>query len=105
MPQITILSQPEMQAPLAVELGQLGSSLSQQVGGSTSNLKSEDVEQGQLSVREVQAPSEMPPNTQSELERWNWPRGNTGRLALASLSLFIAGMNDGAVGVQSPPSP
>lgn len=40
-----------------------------------------------------------PPHAQGEVERWNYPRGNIGRLAFAFLSFIIAGMNDAAIGV------
>lgn len=41
-----------------------------------------------------------PPHTHVEVERWNWPRSNAGRLVFACLSFAIAGMNDAAVGVR-----
>ena len=41
-----------------------------------------------------------PPNAHVEIERWNWPRSNAGRLVFACLSFAIAGMNDAAVGVR-----
>lgn len=41
-----------------------------------------------------------PPNANVEVERWNWPRANAGRLVFACLSFAIAGMNDAAVGVR-----
>lgn len=41
-----------------------------------------------------------PPNAHVEIERWNWPKANAGRLVFACLSFAIAGMNDAAVGVR-----
>lgn len=41
-----------------------------------------------------------PPNAHIEIERWNWPKANAGRLVFACLSFAIAGMNDAAVGVR-----
>lgn len=43
-----------------------------------------------------------PPNAHVEVERWNWPKANAGRLVFACLSFAIAGMNDAAVGVRHP---
>lgn len=40
-----------------------------------------------------------PPNAHVEIERWNWPKANAGRLVFACVSFAIAGMNDAAVGV------
>lgn len=40
-----------------------------------------------------------PPNALTEVERWNRPTKNIGRLAFAFVSFAIAGMNDAAVGV------
>ncbi|KAK7408124.1 hypothetical protein QQX98_009715 [Neonectria punicea] len=45
---------------------------------------------------------EPPPNTHTQLEQWNYPRGNTGKLGFAFLSFIIAGMNDAAVGALIP---
>lgn len=42
-----------------------------------------------------------PPNAHAEIERWNWPKANAGRLVFACISFAIAGMNDAAVGVRS----
>lgn len=41
-----------------------------------------------------------PPHAQKEVEHWNKPKGNIGRLAFVFLSFIIAGMNDAAVGVR-----
>jgi hypothetical protein len=41
-----------------------------------------------------------PPHAQKEVEHWNKPKGNMGRLAFVFLSFIIAGMNDAAVGVR-----
>lgn len=41
-----------------------------------------------------------PLNAHVEIERWNWPEANAGRLVFACLSFAIAGMNDAAVGVR-----
>lgn len=41
-----------------------------------------------------------PPNAQSRTERWNYPKGNVGKLVFTFLSSIIAGMNDSAVGVR-----
>ncbi|KAI7781348.1 major facilitator superfamily transporter [Diaporthe eres] len=43
-----------------------------------------------------------PPNAHTEIERWNWPKANAGRLVFACLSFAIAGMNDAAVGALIP---
>lgn len=40
-----------------------------------------------------------PMNAHTEVERWNRPAKNIGRLAFAFVSFAIAGMNDAAVGV------
>ncbi|KAK7421145.1 hypothetical protein QQZ08_010075 [Neonectria magnoliae] len=45
---------------------------------------------------------EPPPNAHTQLERWNYPRGNIGKLGFAFLSFIIAGMNDAAVGALIP---
>jgi hypothetical protein len=49
---------------------------------------------------EIPCDSVPPPNAQSQTERWNYPKGNVGKLVFAFLSSIIAGMNDGAVGVR-----
>ncbi|KAI8652232.1 MFS domain-containing protein [Fusarium keratoplasticum] len=43
-----------------------------------------------------------PPNAQSRTERWNYPKGNVGKLVFTFLSSIIAGMNDSAVGALIP---
>ncbi|KAH8779881.1 major facilitator superfamily transporter [Diaporthe sp. PMI_573] len=43
-----------------------------------------------------------PQNVHIEIERWNWPKANAGRLVFACLSFAIAGMNDAAVGALIP---
>ncbi|KAF4460681.1 major facilitator superfamily transporter [Fusarium albosuccineum] len=43
-----------------------------------------------------------PPNAQTQVERWNYPKGNVGKLGFAFLSFIIAGMNDAAVGALIP---
>lgn len=43
---------------------------------------------------------EPPPNAVEVAERWNYPKGNIGRLGFAFLSFIIAGMNDAAIGVR-----
>ncbi|KPM44537.1 hypothetical protein AK830_g1999 [Neonectria ditissima] len=45
---------------------------------------------------------EPPPNAQTQLERWNYPKGNVAKLGFAFLSFVIAGMNDAAVGALIP---
>ncbi|ATY64800.1 Major facilitator superfamily transporter [Cordyceps militaris] len=42
--------------------------------------------------------SAPPPDAQSVVERWNYPRGNIGKMAFAFVSFIVAGMNDGAIG-------
>lgn len=42
-----------------------------------------------------------PPNAHVEIERWNSPKANSGRLTFAFISFIIAGMNDAAVGVRN----
>ncbi|KAH7121757.1 major facilitator superfamily domain-containing protein [Dactylonectria estremocensis] len=41
-------------------------------------------------------------NDQSQVEKWNYPKGNSAKLGFAFLSFIIAGMNDGAVGALIP---
>ncbi|KFH45604.1 Bypass of stop codon protein-like protein [Hapsidospora chrysogenum ATCC 11550] len=65
------------------------------------NPKATAVDDGSPSAT-VADPSEPPPNAHREVERWNKPKGNIGRLAFAFLSFIIAGMNDGAVGALIP---
>ncbi|CAM1501243.1 Fc.00g104050.m01.CDS01 [Cosmosporella sp. VM-42] len=45
---------------------------------------------------------DAPPDAQGQIERWNYPKGNTWRLGFAFLSFIIAGMNDAAVGALIP---
>jgi hypothetical protein len=45
--------------------------------------------------------SELPTNAQTEVERWNYPRGNVGKIIFAFISCMVSGMNDAAVGVSS----
>ncbi|EGX96508.1 Major facilitator superfamily transporter [Cordyceps militaris CM01] len=42
--------------------------------------------------------SAPPPDAQSVVERWNYPRDNIGKMAFAFVSFIVAGMNDGAIG-------
>jgi hypothetical protein len=52
---------------------------------------------------QTQPPDVTPPaHAHGEVERWNKPKGNIGRLGFAFLSFIIAGMNDAAIGVPSP---
>lgn len=44
--------------------------------------------------------ADVPPlNAQTQLERWNYPKGNSSKLGFAFLTFIVAGMNDAAVGV------
>ncbi|KAM5353488.1 hypothetical protein ACJ41O_000138 [Fusarium nematophilum] len=43
-----------------------------------------------------------PPHAQTQTERWNYPKGNIGKLVFAFLSFIIAGMNDAAIGALIP---
>lgn len=43
--------------------------------------------------------SAPPPDAQNVVERWNYPRGNIGKMAFAFVSFIVAGMNDAAIGV------
>jgi hypothetical protein len=45
---------------------------------------------------------EPPASAQGEIERWNRPRRNVGKLGFAFLSFIIAGMNDASIGVSDP---
>ncbi|KAI6780929.1 Bypass of stop codon protein-like protein [Emericellopsis cladophorae] len=51
-------------------------------------------------VGDMQPDDGSPPHAQGEVERWNKPRGNIGRLAFAFISFMIAGMNDAATGLE-----
>ena len=73
----------------AIELGHLGQNQTQNHGPLAHDSSS----------TEAQGSGDPPPNAQKEVERWNRPRGNLGRLGFAFLSFIIAGMNDAAVGV------
>ena len=57
------------------------------------------VDVGDSAATETADSGDPPPHAQKEVERWNRPRGNMGRLGFAFLSFIIAGMNDAAVGV------
>lgn len=45
-----------------------------------------------------------PTNAYTEVERWNYPRGNIAKIVFAFVSAMVAGMNDAAVGVSRRPS-
>ncbi|KAH6962065.1 major facilitator superfamily domain-containing protein [Ilyonectria sp. MPI-CAGE-AT-0026] len=47
--------------------------------------------------------ADVPPlNAQTQLERWNYPKGNASKLGFAFLTFIVAGMNDAAVGALIP---
>lgn len=85
--------------PSAIELASVGLRHSGSPRGNPNPKATADSE-GNPSAT-VADPSEPPPNAHREVERWNKPKGNVGRLAFSFLSFIIAGMNDGAVGVCS----
>lgn len=59
---------------------------------------------GAVTEGQRQPPDDEPPlHAHGEVERWNKPRGNIGRLGFAFLSFIIAGMNDAAIGVRPVP--
>ncbi|KAK5993095.1 Bypass of stop codon 6-like protein [Cladobotryum mycophilum] len=90
----------------AVELGSLGSvTISGTRSGSGSvSYKPEVAARAPYSepASRILDDGDLPLNARTELERWNRPRANTGRLAFAFLSFVIAGMNDAAVGALIP---
>ncbi|KIX09756.1 uncharacterized protein Z518_00837 [Rhinocladiella mackenziei CBS 650.93] len=71
--------------------------LSRRVVGSSIRRESSD-EEGNGVGNDVPPPA----TAQPVVQRWNKPRGNIGRLAFASFSFIIAGLNDGAVGALIP---
>lgn len=72
--------------PSAIELGRMGG----------------ESDTTQTTPPMTTTPDDAPLHAQSEVERWNHPKGNIGRLVFAFLSLMIAGMNDAAVGALIP---
>lgn len=57
---------------------------------------------GAVAECQAQSPDDTPPpHAHGEVERWNKPKGNIGRLGFAFLSFIIAGMNDAAIGVRT----
>ncbi|KAK2056598.1 major facilitator superfamily transporter [Colletotrichum caudatum] len=45
--------------------------------------------------------SNPPPHAHGTIERWNSPKGNVSRIALAFFSFIVSGMNDAAVGLET----
>lgn len=57
-------------------------------------------EQGKVSPERQNEDDATPPSdAQTITERWNYPRGNIGKMAFAFVSFTVAGMNDAAIGV------
>ncbi|KAH6692259.1 major facilitator superfamily domain-containing protein [Plectosphaerella plurivora] len=79
--------------PEAIELQRIGSKSSRRTARRNSS-----EEEGDL------AADQPPPGhvAQSELQRWNHPKGNVTRLGFAFLTFAIAGMNDAAIGALLP---
>ncbi|KAJ0382709.1 hypothetical protein COL922a_011991 [Colletotrichum nupharicola] len=85
--------------PEAYELGRVGSSHGRSVGDISP--KKDGPEEHQ-SIDSKGGDVTPPPNAHGEIERWNSPKGNMGRLAFCFVSFIIAGMNDAAVGALIP---
>ncbi|KAF4831739.1 Bypass of stop codon protein 6 [Colletotrichum siamense] len=85
--------------PEAYELGRLDSSHDRPVGDISP--KKDGPEEHQ-SIDSKGGDVTPPPNAHGEIERWNSPKGNMGRLAFCFVSFIIAGMNDAAVGALIP---
>ena len=79
--------------PAAIELNHVRSSSGRPLGA--------EPKQDGLDMADMpNLPDEVPPaDAHSQVERWNYPKKNVGKLGFAFLSFIIAGMNDGAVGV------
>ncbi|KAF6795362.1 major facilitator superfamily transporter [Colletotrichum musicola] len=86
-------------APEAYELGRLSSSHGRALGDGASKKDGPEEHQSTDSRSGDVTP---PPNAQSELERWNYPKANVARIGFAFVSFIIAGMNDAAVGALIP---
>ncbi|KAF9869851.1 major facilitator superfamily transporter [Colletotrichum karsti] len=85
--------------PEAVELARLSSSHGRPLGDISP--KKDGPEEHQ-STDSKGGGTEPPENAHGEVERWNSPKGNMGRLGFAFVSFIIAGMNDAAVGALIP---
>ncbi|KAL7796678.1 MFS general substrate transporter [Trichoderma ceciliae] len=85
-------------APDAVELRHLGLGLGQIGPDSKETLH----EEAAPNVSDGDDGDGPPPDALTEVERWNRPVKNIGRLAFAFVSFAIAGMNDAAVGALIP---
>jgi hypothetical protein len=85
-------------APEAIELRRLGSGTApgRQIGAEP---KEASHVEAATHVSDGDDGGGPPPNALTEVERWNRPAKNIGRLAFAFVSFAIAGMNDAAVGV------
>lgn len=83
----------------AIELRHLGagSSSGRQIGPETK--EAPHVEEAGRHASNGDDGGDPPMNAHTEVERWNRPVKNVGRLAFAFVSFAIAGMNDAAVGV------
>ncbi|GFP59841.1 hypothetical protein ACSS6W_005040 [Trichoderma asperelloides] len=86
----------------AIELRHLGSGTSsgRQIGPETK--EAPHVEEAGPHVSDGDDGGRPPMNALTEVERWNRPVKNIGRLAFAFVSFAIAGMNDAAVGALIP---
>ncbi|TDZ35382.1 Bypass of stop codon protein 6 [Colletotrichum trifolii] len=84
----------------AYELGRLSSS--HRRSARIESPKKDGPEEHQAAAADGQGGHVPPPGAQSELERWNSPKANMGRLGFAFFSFVIAGMNDAAVGALIP---
>ncbi|KAL7897230.1 MFS general substrate transporter [Trichoderma sp. SZMC 28014] len=86
----------------AIELRHLGagSSSGRQIGPETK--EAPHVEEAGRHASNGDDGGDPPMNAHTEVERWNRPVKNVGRLAFAFVSFAIAGMNDAAVGALIP---
>lgn len=75
----------------------------QTLGGASNSRKGDAVsfqEEGiTLSDSQREGDGSPPADAQSVVERWNYPRGNIGKMGFAFVSFMVAGMNDAAIGV------
>lgn len=82
----------------AIELRRLSSGTGRQIGQQGKRNGPEEAQNGGANS-EVAGDGEAPPNASGEIERWNYPQINIGKLGFAFVSFIIAGMNDAAIGV------
>ncbi|KAJ6788935.1 hypothetical protein PWT90_00146 [Aphanocladium album] len=84
-------------APGVLELHPIGGTGNSRMGRKIDSVSFQ--EEGLILSRNQSGGDSAPPaDAQNVVERWNYPRGNIGKMAFAFVSFMVAGMNDASIG-------